>query len=173
MYVYTQQNISFESVATDDTFWVGCTNLNIVYQNIVLASYKFFVHVWLQNKNRFADVVGTQITRFSIKMNHKISNLKGLQMTAPNRLGAQTSTQCTRTLCLPPISFLFIWLQNKIRFANMVGTKITSFLIKMNHKISHLIGSIGQHQMSQVHNHPHSVLEHYVYLLQQLYCSCG
>ena len=100
-----------------------------------------FLFMWLQNKICFANVVGTQIMRFLIKMNHKISYLKGLQRTAPNRLGAQISTQCTRTLCQPPISFLMLWLQNKICFANVVGTQITRFSIKMNHKKSHLEGS--------------------------------
>ena len=95
--------------------------------------------LWLQNKIRFANVVGTQITRFLIKMNHTISHLKGLQRTTPGRLGAQTFTQCIRRLCLPPaITFFFVWLQNKIRFANVVGTQKTRFLIIMNHKISHL-----------------------------------
>ena len=31
IYVYTQQNVSFESVAEENTFWVGCTSILIVY----------------------------------------------------------------------------------------------------------------------------------------------
>ena len=45
MYVYIQQNISFESVAEDKTFWVGCTSIQLVYENIMFASYNFFVPV--------------------------------------------------------------------------------------------------------------------------------
>ena len=134
------QNISFESVARDNTFWVVCINIHILYQNIVLASYNFFVHVGAE-KNCFANVCGrhTQINRFLIKMNHKISHLKVLQQTTTYKLGALASVQCTRTLSLPPTCFLFLWLWNKICFAVVVGTQIiTRFLIKMNHKISHL-----------------------------------
>ena len=39
------QNISLESVAMDNPFWVGCTSLRIVYKNIEFASYNFFVHM--------------------------------------------------------------------------------------------------------------------------------
>ena len=98
---------------------------------------------WLQNKIRFANVVGIQMTRFLIKMNHKISQMKELlQGTTPNRLGAQTSafTLCNRTLCLPSTTFLSMWLRNKICFAVVVGTKKTRFWIKVNHKVSHLKG---------------------------------
>ena len=68
-------------------------------------------------------MVGTQITRFLIKMNHKISHLKGFQGTIPDESGAQTSIQCTRTLCLPPTTFLFMWSWNKICFVVVVGTQ--------------------------------------------------
>ena len=84
--------------------------------------------------------VGTQITRFLIKMNHKKSHLKGLQRTTPDGSGALASIQYTITLCLPSTHFLLLWLRNTIHFAFMAGTKITRFLIKMNHKISHLKG---------------------------------
>ena len=114
-------------------------------------------------------MVGTQITRFLIKTNHKISHLKGLQKTAPNRLGAQTSTYCTRTLRLRPTTFLFMWLRNKICFADVVSTQITRFSVRMNHKLSHLKGlqrttpcGLGA-QTSTC-----SVLEHCVYLLPSL-----
>ena len=50
---------------------------------------------------------------------------RGLQRTTPNRLGAQTSTLCIRILWLPPTTFLFLWLRNKIHFAVVVGTKTT------------------------------------------------
>jgi hypothetical protein len=35
------QNISFERVAEDNTSWVSCTNIHIVYWNIVFAFYNF------------------------------------------------------------------------------------------------------------------------------------
>ena len=73
----------------------------------------------------FAVVEGTQITRFLIKMNHKISHLKGLQYTTTYGSGALASAQSTRTLFLPPTTFLFMWLRNKICFAVVVGTKTT------------------------------------------------
>ena len=67
-------------------------------------------------------------------MNNKLSHLKGLQRTTPDRLRALSSTWYTSTLFLPPTTIpLFLWLRNKIRFANVVGTQITRFLIKMNH----------------------------------------
>ena len=37
---------------------------------------------------------------------------------------------CTRTLCLPPTTFLFLWLRNKTCFANVVGTQIARFSIR-------------------------------------------
>ena len=40
-----QQYLLFESVAENNIFWVGCTSSLIVYQNIVVASYHFFVPV--------------------------------------------------------------------------------------------------------------------------------
>ena len=51
--------------------------------------------------------------------------LEGLQKTTPAESGAQTFTWCTRTLCLPPTTFLFLWLRNKIHLA--AHTKITRF----------------------------------------------
>ena len=111
-------------------------------------------------KNRFAVVVGTQITRFLIKMNHKISHLKALQRTTPSGL------EYTRTLCQPPTSFLFIWLQKKNCFANVVGTQITRFvLIKTNHKISHLKGL--QRTVSNIHIVYQNIVcpSYYFYLL--------
>ena len=72
-------------------------------------------------------------------MNHKISHLKGLQRTTPEESGAQTCIECTRIMCLPPTTFLFMWLRNKIRFAIVVDThKTTWFLVRNEHKISHL-----------------------------------
>ena len=74
-------------------------------------------------------------------MNNRLSHLKGLQRTTPDRLRALSSTWYISTLFLPPTTIpLFLWLRNKIRFAYVVGTQITRFLIKMNHKISHLKG---------------------------------
>ena len=75
-------------------------------------------------------MVGTQISRFLIKIKQKISHLKGLQRTTPNESGALASAQCTRILCQPPTTFMFLWLQNDIHFANVVGTQITRFLIR-------------------------------------------
>ena len=40
-----QQNILFERVAQDNTRWVGCTNIHIVYYDIVFASYNFSAFV--------------------------------------------------------------------------------------------------------------------------------
>jgi hypothetical protein len=52
-------------------------------------------------------------------MNNKISHFEGLQRTTPDESGAQTSTYCTRTFCLPPTTFLFLWLWNEIHFAGV------------------------------------------------------
>jgi hypothetical protein len=73
-------------------------------------------------------------------MNHKISHLKWLQRTTPNKLGEKTSTQCTRTFCVPPTTFLFLWLRNKIHYAFMAGTQKTTFLVRNEHNIFHLKG---------------------------------
>ena len=64
-----------------------------------------------------------------------MSHLKGLQWITPDEQGA-------RALCVPPTTILLLWLRNKICFTFMVGTQliITRFLIKMNHKISHIKG---------------------------------
>ena len=83
-----------------------------------------FLLMWLWNKICFANVVGTQITRFLINMNQKISHLKGFHRTTPDGSGALVSVQCTRILCLPPKSFLFLWFQKKNCFANVLGTQI-------------------------------------------------
>ena len=54
--------------------------------------------------------------------------MKGLQrITTLDRLGAQSSTKCTRTLCVPPTTFLFLWLRNKIRFAVDARTEQPNF----------------------------------------------
>ena len=60
-------------------------------------------------------------------MNNKKSHRNGLQRTTPHRLGAQSSTQCTITLCVPATTFLFLflWLRNKIHFAVDAGTQTT------------------------------------------------
>ena len=53
----------------------------------------------------------------------------------PDESGAQTFTSCTRALCLPPTTFLFLWLQNEIHFACVEGTKQQNdFLSEMNAK---------------------------------------
>jgi hypothetical protein len=59
--------------------------------------------MWLRNKFCFAVVVvHTKITRFWIKMNHKVSHLKGFHRTTPAGSGAQTFTEGTKTFLLPP-----------------------------------------------------------------------
>ena len=100
-----------------------------------------FLFLWLWNEIHFAFMAVTKITRFLIKMNHKMSHLKGLQRTTPDESGALTSTQCTRTLYVPPTTSLFLWLRNYIHFTFMSYDRHTTrFLIRMNHKISHLKG---------------------------------
>ena len=42
------------------------------------------------------------------EMNNKIFHMKWLQKTKPDGLGALTFLQCTRTLCLPPTTYLFL-----------------------------------------------------------------
>ena len=41
---------------------------------------------------------------------------------------------------MPSATFLFLWLRNEIHFAVVEGTKITTFSIRNEHKISHLKG---------------------------------
>ena len=98
------------------------------------------LYLWLRNKIRFANVVGTQKTRFLIKMNHKISHLKGFHRRTPDESGALASKQCIRTLCLPPTIFLSMWLRNKIHLAFVA--RITNRICgqEMNYKISHFKG---------------------------------
>ena len=96
-----------------------------------LLSLFCFLFLWLRNKICFAGVEGTQTTRL-IRMNNKISYLQGLQRTTSDGSGTQIFTQSTRTLCLPPITFLLMWLWNDIHFGGVEGTK------NMNHKKSHL-----------------------------------
>ena len=55
---------------------------------------KFIMLLWQAHKQQHD--FGSEI------MNKKISHTKGLQRTKPYGLDAQTSTLCTRTLCLPP-----------------------------------------------------------------------
>ena len=99
-----------------------------------------FLFLWLQNEIHFAVVEGTKITRFLIRNEHEISHLKGLQSTTPDGLGVLASKRSSRTLCLPPTTLLFMWFQNEIHFNVVEGTKITSFLIRNEQKISHLKG---------------------------------
>ena len=80
-----------------------------------------FLQLW--NKIHFAGVEGTQnTTGFLIRNEYKISHLKGLQTTTPDGSGAQAFTQCTRTLCVPPTTFLFLRLRKKIPFTGVVDT---------------------------------------------------
>ena len=72
---------------------------------------------------------------------NKISHLKVLQRTTLDGLGALASAKCLRTLCLPPTTFLFMWLGNEIHFPGVVGTqKTTGFLIRNEYKISQIKG---------------------------------
>jgi hypothetical protein len=57
---------------------------------------------------------------------YKISHLKGLQRTTPDGLGALASNYSTRTLCLPPPTFLFVWFRDEIHFAGVEGKKTTT-----------------------------------------------
>ena len=76
MYVYTQQNISFESVAENNTGLIGCTSICITYMNIVYASYHFFVHV-VEEQNLFHCCCTHKKHDFESEiMNNKISHLK-------------------------------------------------------------------------------------------------
>ena len=91
---------------------------------------QIFLFMRLRNKFHFTVVACTKITRYSIKMNHNISHLKGLQTTIiSDGLGALAFTQCTRKLCLPPTAFLFLWLRNEFYFTVVACTKITKYLI--------------------------------------------
>ena len=65
-------------------------------------------------------------------MNNKNSHLKRLQRTTPDRLSAQTFTQCIRTLCLPPTTILVMWLFNKISFANVGGRHTNNRIFNQN-----------------------------------------
>ena len=71
-------------------------------------------------------------------MNNNISHLKVLQRTTSSGSGALAVLQYTRTLELPPTTFLFLWLLNKLQSAVMAGTQTTRFLTKMNNNISYL-----------------------------------
>ena len=66
--------------------------------------------------------------------------MRGLQRTIPVGLGALESTQCNKTLCLPPTTFLFMCLQNEIHFAVVEGTQTARFSIEINCKISQMKG---------------------------------
>ena len=132
-----QHNILLESVAEDKNFWVGCSIILILYQKIIVASTTF-LSLWLLNKLQSVVVEGTQISTFFIKMNHKISYSKVLQRTRTSGLGAVSFLYYTRTFQLPPTTFLFLWLLNKLQSSVVEGTQTIRFLTKMNNKISHL-----------------------------------
>ena len=97
------------------------SNIHIVYQNIVCPSYYFYLLMVVEinalrcygmhtNKHDF----GSEI------MNNMVTD-------DYNRwVGAQTSTQCTRTMYFPPTTFLFLWLRNDIHFNGVEGTKTTT-----------------------------------------------
>ena len=69
-------------------------------------------------------------------------------------------------LWLPPTTFLFLWLRNKIRFTAVTSThKNHDFGSKMNTKYLIWKDCRQQYQMSWVHQHLLSVLQHCVCLL--------
>ena len=72
---------------------------------------------------------------------NKISHLNVLQRTTPSGSGALAFLFYTRTLQLPPTTFLILWLLNKLQSAVVEGTQTTSFLTKMNNNISYMKGS--------------------------------
>ena len=99
-------------------------------------------------------------------MNHKISHLKGFHKTTPNRPGALTSTWYTWIVCLPPTTFPFLWLRNKIHFAFVADTeKKHDFGSELNTKSLIWKDCRQQYQMGQVPKYPYSVLEYCVCLL--------
>ena len=67
-----------------------------------------------------------------IKMNNNISYLKGLQSTTPSELGAQAFIQWIKTLKLPPTTFLFLWLLNKLQSAGVVGRHKNNMIYEQN-----------------------------------------
>ena len=73
-------------------------------------------------------------------MDHRISQMKEVQRTTIDELVALASTYNTKTSCLPPTTFLYLWLWNDIHFAVVEGTQKTSFSTGMNFKISYLKG---------------------------------
>ena len=100
------QNITFERVAEDNNRWVGCTNIHIENQNIVFASYNFSVPV-LRNDIHFTVMAGTKNEQdFWSEMNHKISQIEGLQRTTPDESGELAFRQCIRILCLSPTTIV-------------------------------------------------------------------
>ena len=56
-------------------------------------------------------------------MNNNISHLKVLQKTTSSKLGALAFKHYTRTLQLPPTTFLFLWLLNNLQSAVVEGTQ--------------------------------------------------
>ena len=90
-----------------------------------------FLFLWLLNKLQSAVVEGTHTQQ----MNNTISYLKGLQ-TIPSGSGALALFQYTGTLQLPPTTFLFMWLLNKLQSAVVEGTHTQ----QMNNRISYLKG---------------------------------
>ena len=103
-----------------------------------------FLLMWLWSKIHSAVMAGTQTTWFLTRNEHKIYYLEGFQRIFFFWLGALTSAWCTRILCYPPTTFLFLWLKSKLDFAVVVFTKITIFFIKMNTKYLIWKGSNGK-----------------------------
>ena len=70
-----------------------CFNSADTYQTDMVMFWNLFCCFWQ--------------TDFWPEMNNKISHMKGLQRTIPDRLGKQSSTKCTRPLYVPPTNFFF------------------------------------------------------------------
>ena len=114
-----------------------------------------------------------QLICFWSEMYNKISHLKELQGTTPSELGALTSIWYTRTLCLPPTRFLFMWLQKKIPFAAVVGTQITRFLIKMHQENSYSKWFQQENSLLVGCSSLHIVYKNLVLPSYHFFCSCG
>ena len=58
---------------------------------------------------------------------------------------------CNKPLCLPPTTFLFLWMLNEIQLAVVPRTQKYDFWSEMNTKYLIWKGCRGQHQTDQVH----------------------
>ena len=98
-------------------------NVSIMCSNLPGGMFKYCVLIYLVVCLNSEIMYVFWTIRFLIRNIYKISYLKGLQRTTGAGPGALASELCIITLRLPPNTFLFLWLQNKIHFANVVGTQ--------------------------------------------------